>query len=282
MKRIFLVQSILALSLMIGGTLAAQSKGGDRLTVPLSDPSRPAFLKVGIISGGITVRGTSGKEMIVQGTVRTEEGDEEERDTKERRKGLHRIPNPNSGLTAEEDDNVVTIGAGAMWGGRAIDISIEVPANTSMKLSTINDGDVEVSNVKGDLEVSNTNGSISLTNVGGSAVLDALNGNITVTFATINPEKSMSFSSLNGSIDVTFPPSLKARLKMKTEQGEIYSDFDIKMETSPAKMEDGERTGRRGRYRVSLDKMMTGTVNGGGPEIQFKNLNGDIYIRKGK
>src|ERR1041384_7229171 len=220
--------------------------------------------------------------MIVQGTVRTEEGDEEERDTKERRKGLPGNPTPTSGFPAEETKNVVTIGAGARGGGGGIDISIEVPANTSMKLSTINDGDVEVSNVKGDLEVSNTNGSISLTNVGGSAVLDALNGNITVTFATINPEKSMSFSSLNGSIDVTFPPSLKARLKMKTEQGEIYSDFDIKMETSPAKMEDGERTGRRGRYRVSLDKMMTGTVNGGGPEIQFKNLNGDIYIRKGK
>ena len=62
------------LPLIIGGTLAAQSKGGDRLTVPLSDPSRPAFLKVGIISGGITVRGTSGKEVIVQGNVRTEEG----------------------------------------------------------------------------------------------------------------------------------------------------------------------------------------------------------------
>src|SRR5258708_4999121 len=165
MKRIILVQSLLALSLLFAGMVAAQSKGGDRLTVPLSDPSRPAFLKVGIISGGIAVRGTSAKDVIVQGNVRPEENDEEEQDSKERRKGLHRIPNPNSGLTAEEDDNVVTIGAGAMWGGRSLDISIEVPANTSMKLSTINDGDVEVSNVKGDLEVSNTNGSILLTDV---------------------------------------------------------------------------------------------------------------------
>jgi len=28
--------------------------------------------------------------------------------------------------------------------------------------------------------------------------------------------------------------------------------------------------------------MMTGTINGGGAEVQFKNFNGDIYIRKGK
>ncbi len=281
MKKVLFTPVILVLFLLLSGTLHSQSKGGERLTVPLSDPSRPAFLKIGLISGGITVKGTSGKDVIVEGTVRHEEGDEDEQEAKERRKGLHRIPNPNSGLTAEEDDNVVTIGAGAMLGGRALDLTVEVPSNSSMKLTTINDGDIEVSNVKGDVEISNTNGSISLSGVNGSAVLDALNGNITVIFAGVTPDKSMSFSSLNGTIDVTFPANLKARMKMKTEQGEIYSDFDIKMETSPAKVEDNSR-GRRGKYRVSLDKMMTGTVNGGGPEMQFKNLNGDIYIRKGK
>ena len=104
---------------------------------------------------------------------------------------------------------------------------------------------------------------------------------ITVTFTGVNPQKSMSFSSLNGTIDVTFPSDVRATVRMKTEQGEIYSDFDIKMSNSTANMEQNER-GKRGKYRVTLEKMMTGTINGGGAEVQFKNFNGDIYIRKGK
>jgi hypothetical protein len=29
-----------------------------------------------------------------------------------------------------------------------------------------------------------------------------------------------------------------------------------------------------------VDKTIYGTINGGGPEIQFSNFNGPIYIRK--
>jgi DUF4097 and DUF4098 domain-containing protein YvlB len=29
-----------------------------------------------------------------------------------------------------------------------------------------------------------------------------------------------------------------------------------------------------------MDSTMKGTINGGGPEIQFKTFNGNIYIRK--
>src|SRR5262245_12223688 len=37
----------------------------DRVTVPLSDPSRPALLTVGLVTGNITVRGTNRKDMLV-------------------------------------------------------------------------------------------------------------------------------------------------------------------------------------------------------------------------
>ncbi|HEY6192099.1 MAG TPA: hypothetical protein VI215_07215 [Bacteroidota bacterium] len=278
----FTLRSIAVIAaFLLHSALVAQTKSADRLSVPLSDPSRPAFLKVGLISGGIKVTGYSGKEIIVEGKNRDEDDEQSDSEKREKVRGLHRIPNTSSGISVEEDDNVVTVGMGMMGGSRTTDLTIQVPANTSMKLSSINDGDINVSHVKGDLEISNTNGSISVTDVSGSAVLDALNGDITVSFAAVNPEKSMSFSSLNGTIDVTFPPSLKATVRMKTDQGEIYSDFDIRMDNSPAKVEDNGRGGR-GKYRVTLEKMMTGAVNGGGSEIQFKNFNGDIYIRKGK
>ncbi|HYQ86971.1 MAG TPA: hypothetical protein VES59_06985 [Bacteroidota bacterium] len=281
MKHAILLCLLIILTVCASEQLFPQTDTGDRLTVPLSDPSRPAFLKVGLISGSITVEGYSGKEIVVEGNTSKEDDDGQESEKTEKTRGLHRIANTSTGLTVEEDNNEVTVGTGGMGGSRTINLTIKVPPRTSMKLSTINSGVIKVSHVNGDLEASNTNGSIEISDVNGSAVVDALNGNITVTFTGVNPQKSMSFSSLNGTIDVTFPSDVRATVKMKTEQGEIYSDFDIKLSTSTTKMEENER-GKRGKYRVTLEKMMTGTINGGGAEVQFKNFNGDIYIRKGK
>ncbi len=37
----------------------SQQQGTDRFSIPFSDPSRPGTVKVGLISGGITVKGYS-------------------------------------------------------------------------------------------------------------------------------------------------------------------------------------------------------------------------------
>jgi DUF4097 and DUF4098 domain-containing protein YvlB len=41
-----------------------------------------------------------------------------------------------------------------------------------------------------------------------------------------------------------------------------------------------DNRGKGGKYKVKIDKNVRGTINGGGQEIQFKNFNGNIYIRK--
>jgi|ERR1041385_8936309 DUF4097 and DUF4098 domain-containing protein YvlB len=282
-----IIALLVIISLVLLGTtfMSAQSSAVDKLSVPLSDPSRPAHLKVGLINGSITVNGYSGKEVAVEARLRAEEDRDEDKedsdDGAKKRAGLRRIANTSTGLSVEEDNNEVEVSSGIMGGSRTVDLTIQVPLNTSMKLHTINDGDIHVTGVKGDLEVSNTNGSVTLSQISGSAVADAINGEIVVTFASVDPKKSMSFSSMNGDIDVTFPPDIKATMSMKTEEGEIYSDFDMKMENASTKVEDN-KSGKRGKYRVRLEKTMNGTINGGGTEIQFKNFNGSIYIRKGK
>jgi hypothetical protein len=248
----------------------------EKIPVPLSDPGRPAFLKVGLIAGGITVRGYAGKEVIVE--VSPEQADEEIPKGKAEGK-MRLIPNTSVGLTAEEEDNTVTVSAGLGGMSRRTDLVIQVPSSCSMKLSTVNEGDITVENVSGDLEVNNTNGSITLRQIAGSAVAQTVNGEVKVSFTQVNAAKAMSFSSLNGDIDVTFPASLKATVRLKSDQGEIYSDFDVQMQKSEARVDRNEKGG--GKYRVTLEKAMQGTINGGGQEIQFSNFNGDIYIRKG-
>lgn len=252
-----------------------QDPNVDRVTVPLADPNRPAVLKVGLIAGSISVKAHTGKDVIVEIKQQLESITPKEKS----KGGMRLIPNTSSGLTVEQEGNTVDVGVGMAAMHREKQLIIQVPVNTSVKLSTVNEGDIEVEGINGEIEVNNVNGAVYLRNISGSAVAHALNGDLVVTFQSVTPNKSMSFSSLNGNIDVTFPASVKATLNLKSEQGEIYTDFDVVMEKTATKVEE-EGSGRR--KRIVIEKGMRGTINGGGAEVLFKNFNGDIYIRKAK
>lgn len=261
-------------SVMVLAAVAIPARADDKLTVPLSDPARPATVRVNILTGSIRVKAYVGKEIIVEASTRSEKN--QEPPVKE---GLRRIQINSTGLEVEEDNNEVRIGTSAMH--RPVDLQIQVPARTSLKLKTVNDGEIVVEGVQGDLEVSDLNGPVTLTGVSGSVVAHSLNAKVKVVMNQVDPQKPMSFSSMNGDLDVTFPSTMKANVKLKTQRGEVYSDFDVvvtsapKATTEPARME-------KGKYRVKLDQTVYGTINGGGPEMQFSNFNGSIYIRKGK
>ena len=137
-------------------------------------------------------------------------------------------------------------------------------------------------NVEGEIEANNLNGSVTLTNVSGVVVAHSLNGAVVTQMEKVTPDKPMSFSTLNGDIDVTLPAAIKATVKMETQQGSIYSDFNIDLDKNPRQptVEDGRKEG--GKYRIVFDKGVVGSINGGGPEIQFKAVNGSVHIRKVK
>src|ERR1017187_3380911 len=105
------------------------------------------------------------------------------------------------------------------------ELVISVPPDTSLKLRNLN-GAIAVEGVKGELDVNSNNGRITLTNVSGSVLANTLNGALTVTMDSVDPNKPLSFSSLNGTIDVPLPADFKANVKLRTDHGEIYSDFD--------------------------------------------------------
>lgn len=247
--------------------------GGDRVPVTLSDPSRPALVKASLVHGGITVKAYDGKEVIVEARARNLDRESARSDS-----NMKRIIVSSTGLSVEEENNEVRINTDSYM--RPIDLTISVPVHTSLKLSAVNSGEIVVSGVDGELDVNDVNGSVTLNNVSGSAVAHALNGRLLATFTRVNPQKPMAFSSLNGDIDVTFPADLKANLSLKSDRGEILTDFDVQIQTAPVQqsVEDGRPHG--GKYRVRIDKTVHATINGGGPEYQFTNFNGGIYIRK--
>ena len=193
--------------------------------------------------------------------------------------GMKRLSGSSSGLEVEEDDNVITINTQS-WKA-ATDLDIQVPVTSSLEIQSSMDGAVVVEGVSGEVDINNINGPVTLRNVSGTTLVHTVNGDIEVALARVAPDKPLSFSTMNGDIDVTLPPDVKANLKMKSEQGEIYSDFDINMTRQPAKSEPTEKT-EQGKYRITFDKSLYGMINGGGQEISFNTFRGDIYIRKKK
>lgn len=265
-----------AVGLAAPGSYAQAISAGspDRIAVKLDDPSRPALVKASLVNGGITVKAYDGQQVIVEAHSRGEEPENE----KPAPSGLHRLNVSSTGLTVEEENNEVSIGTDSFM--RPVDLTISVPVHSSLKLSSVNNGDIVVDGVDGEMDVNDVNGAVTLNHVSGNSVVHALNGRILATFVRVN-QKPMAFSSLNGDIDVTFPADIKANLNIRSDRGDIFSDFDVQLQAAAPKqvVEGSEDHG--GKYRVKIDKTVRGTLNGGGPEIQFTNFQGSIYIRKG-
>jgi hypothetical protein len=119
---------------------------------------------------------------------------------------------------------------------------------------------------------------VELTNISGTIVADTTNGSIKASMDRVDPSKPISFSSTNGTIDVALPADLKANLKMRSFNGSIWTDFEVKLTGGqPIATGDG---GANGRFQIKMDRTMHGTINGGGVEASFSTLNGRIMIRK--
>ncbi|WPU91986.1 DUF4097 family beta strand repeat-containing protein [Mucilaginibacter sabulilitoris] len=270
------IGGVLILILLLSTRIWAQSSNSEQLVVPLSDPGKPYKLNAHLVSGSITLVSYEGKDILID----AQSGDEKSGRVKEAAIGMRRLSPANSlDVTAEENNNQVNIHSS--MGNKNINLTIKVPRNdVKLKLNTVNNGDINVSNVSGELEVTNVNGSIKLNNVSGSVVANTVNGEVNVKFKAIDPKAAMAFSTLNGNVDVTFPATLKANVKLKSDRGDIYTDFDVVTNTQqkPAV----SRNNKAGMYSLKIDDWVYGKIEGGGPEMMMKNMNGNIYIRKTK
>ena len=258
---------IIMLFVFTTGILTAQTS--QELVVPLSKPGAPGTLDVNIMYGSIKVVGSAVKDVVIK--VSSEQKKVEEKS----KNGLKRIPNNSFGLTAEEDENYVEVKTDLS--NKNVMLEIQIPKDFNLKLEAINDGNIAVENVNGEIEVHHVNGGVTLTDVSGSAVVNTTNGDIKANLLSITPDTPMAFTTFNGDVDVTFPANLKASVKMQSNMGEIFTDFDMVMKKSTPKE---EKNPEKGVYKVSIDEWMKGDINGGGPEMTFKNFQGDIIIRK--
>lgn len=243
----------------------------NKLEIPLSNPGEPGRLVVAAnFSDEVEIRAHDQNNVIVNYNG---EGKDDDRDAM--KDGMRRISGGGVGIEVTEENNEVRISTGPMPNDD-FEMIVYVPRNFSLKLNTVQ-GDVKVSGLSGELEISAVNGDIELADISGTVLVNSVHGDMEIDFNEINPDSPMSFTGINGDIEVSFPSNAKFTAKMKTEWGDVYTNFDMEIDRSASKPEVNTKDGE---YRVAVNKWIFGKVNGGGPEFLFKTLQGDISIRK--
>lgn len=159
-----------------------------------------------------------------------------------------------------------------------VDFTVKVPYQTSLKVSTINEGDIEVKEVRGNtMNVSNINGHLAMENIEGATIANTINGNITANYVK-SPSEASNYKTINGNITVTFPDNLSADISMKTMNGEYYTNFPNVSRIASKIEKNEDHSGNRTVYKV--DKSTGIRIGNGDVALNFQTLNGDIYIKE--
>ena len=245
----------------------------EQITIPLSKPNDRGILIINHVKGSIHVQGYDGKVVIIEAKNRY---NSQKSNYETSSDGLKKIPLNKMKLEASEEENNVIIKTNSH--SKTIDLEIKVPINFDLKLKTIDNGNISVKNVHGNLEISNVEGDIILKDIFGTVVSNTIDGNIIATFKQVYENTPMAFSTVDGKIDLKFPPKINALIKMKSDYGEVFSDFNFELLERKKKI---QKDNERGLYSVTIEEWTYAKLNNGGPEIMIKTLDGNIYIRKG-
>jgi DUF4097 and DUF4098 domain-containing protein YvlB len=102
-------------------------------------------------------------------------------------------------------------------------------------------------------------------------VANSTNGGIHIKFSSLNQQKPSSISVVNGEIDVTLPANSKANWKLRSLNGEVYTDFDMALPRDKSELQ-----------KIAGSNTVEGKTNGGGVDMNIYTINSDIFIRKNK
>ncbi|MFC5410155.1 DUF4097 family beta strand repeat-containing protein [Larkinella bovis] len=219
-------------------------------------------------AGDYKIEGYDGDEVSVRTSVQLDA-------PPERAKGLKplyysAVDNSGIGLAVNLENGVLKIEKATR---KDIDYTIRMPKKAALLVRQTNwrNGSLAVSNLDGDLEIKTTNAPMTLKNVTGPIVANTTNGEVNVVFTTLSQEKPTSITTISGPIDVTLPANSKANLKLRSINGEMYTDFDL-----------GLKASKEGLPKIGGGNNVEGSTNGGGVEIQLNSISSNIYIRKQK
>ena len=265
------IRAVLAFTLIIASGPALAQNAPQLINIPLSRPGEPISLDIDIVSARIEVVGESREDAEFEVSVT------DGKRTIITPSGTQTITGGGYALEVDEHDNEISLDTD--WRANKIAVVARVPRGADLYLSTVNDGEIIVSNISGNLELSNINGPITATEISGSVIAESVNDTIDVTFVSIDDVNASSLESMNGDLLLRLPANVSVQLHLDNADGEIFSDFEVDVQASKPTI---ERNDDRGGVEVRIESIIIASINGGGPVIRLKTLRGDIHILKSK
>jgi DUF4097 and DUF4098 domain-containing protein YvlB len=155
-----------------------------------------------------------------------------------------------------------------------LDFSLQVPADVHVSVSTINDGDIVISNMQVASAANNINGGIKLLNLTSEARAHTINGDVDITYAR-NPNRACRFYTLNGDIRANFQKGLAANMSFESFNGELFTNID-KIEAMPA---TPQQVARKDGVTFKVGDNFY-KIGAGGSLLAFETFNGNVYIKE--
>ncbi len=132
----------------------------------------------------------------------------------------------------------------------------------SVRVSTGN-GDVDIRGARSSVRVTTGNGRVTVATSDGPVDARSGNGDIDVTMTALTAAADMTFSTGSGAVRVTLPSGYNGELDASTGNGEVRSDFELKIQ---------------GRLNP---RHIRATIGDGGPRLRLSTGNGRLEIRRG-
>lgn len=157
-----------------------------------------------------------------------------------------------------------------------MNIKVKVPKNTNLDISTINNGDITITDIDAKkLSVNNINGAIDMVDVAGKTYVNAINKDINIYYSK-NPNEDSVYESINGDINISFAGEPDAEVVYQTMHGDMYTAFDVAM-MAPLVQQSSKQKEHGIQYKLDANSRLK--IGDGGPEYRFETLNGDIKLQ---
>ena len=156
------------------------------------------------------------------------------------------------------------------------DMTLKVPKDQKLYVSTVNDGDIEISNVDSNITARNVNGGIFLKGLKGGVNARTINGDVNLEYLT-NPGVASHYYTLNGDINAEFVKGLSANVSFKSYNGDLFTDIED-LKYKPTVIQKDVKKGDGIKYKIGESQAFQ--TRSGGVELDFETFNGDVYLKE--
>ncbi|MGD8782721.1 MAG: DUF4097 family beta strand repeat-containing protein [Ignavibacteria bacterium] len=141
---------------------------------------------------------------------------------------------------------------------------IKTPKNTRLEIDDFK-SQISISGITSGLELETYKGDAKVTGLKGALDLETYKGDVEIDFAEFS--KYCTAETYKGKITLNLPANSKFNIDADLgKRGDLTSDFDIDTQSRSNRKKDRDE--------------VKGSVNGGGPEIEFETYKGDLIINK--